>query len=103
MTPDKAKSLANDIACAIETLRLVADELLTAYPSGDYKAGEPLMEEPKAKPPTLEEVRKVLAEKSRDGHTAAIRELLEKYGAAKLSDIAPIHFKDLLKDAEGLK
>lgn len=34
---------------------------------------------------SLEEVRAVLADKSRAGHTAEIRELLEKYGASKLS------------------
>ena len=52
---------------------------------------------------TLEEVRTVLAEKSRDGHTDAIRALLEKHGASKLSEISPSHYQTLLKDAEGLK
>lgn len=42
----------------------------------------------KAKPAlTLEEVRAVLADKSRAGHTAEIRELLKKYGASKLSKL----------------
>ena len=59
--------------------------------------------EPKPKPaPTLEQVRAVLAEKSRAGHTAAIRELLQKYGAAKLSLVDPQHYGALLRDAEGL-
>ncbi len=52
---------------------------------------------------TLEEVRAVLAEKSHDGLTAEVRELLQKYGASKLSGIAPKHYAALLKDAEGLK
>ena len=56
-----------------------------------------------AKPaPSLEEVRAVLADKSRAGHTAEIRELLKKYGASKLSLVDPKHYEALLKDAEVL-
>lgn len=51
---------------------------------------------------TLEEVRAVLAEKSHDGLTAEVRELLQKYGAPKLSGIDPKHYAALLKDAEVL-
>ena len=48
----------------------------------------------------IEDVRKILANKSRLGHTAQIRELLEKYGAKKLSEIEPSNYKDLLADVE---
>ena len=51
---------------------------------------------------TLEQVRAVLADKSRKGHTAEIRTLLQKYGAAKLSGIDPVNYKALLADAEVL-
>ena len=51
---------------------------------------------------TLEEVRAVLAEKSRDGHTAKIRELLQKYGADKLSEINASDYPALLAEAEVL-
>ena len=50
----------------------------------------------------LEEVRAVLAEKSRNGHTAQVRELLIKHGANKLSEIDPAKYAALLKDAEVL-
>jgi len=50
--------------------------------------------------PTLEAVRAVLAEKSRTGHSAEVRSLLEKYGATKLSQIDPANYKALLADAE---
>lgn len=53
-------------------------------------------------PPTLEQVRAVLAEKSRNGHTAEIRALLQRYGATRLSQVDPAHYKDLLHDAEVL-
>jgi hypothetical protein len=56
--------------------------------------------EPKAL--TLEQVRSVLAEKSRDGHTDKVRSLLEKHGAAKLSEIDPAKYAALLADAEVL-
>jgi len=58
---------------------------------------------PEEKPLALEDVRAVLAEKSRKGHTAEIRALLKKYGASKLSGIDPGKYKALLADAEELK
>ena len=51
---------------------------------------------------TLEEVRAVLADKSRAGHMAEIRELLKKYGASKLSLVDPKHYEALLREAEVL-
>lgn len=50
----------------------------------------------------IEDVRKILADKSRLGHTAKIRELLEKYEAKKLSEIEPSNYKDLVADVEKL-
>ena len=57
---------------------------------------------PKPKSITLEQVRAVLAEKSRDGHTAEVRALLEKHSAAKLSEINPAKYAALLAEAEVL-
>ncbi len=57
---------------------------------------------PEEKALTLEEVRMVLAEKSRAGHTAEVRALLVKHGAEKLSDIDPVRYPALLADAEVL-
>lgn len=59
-------------------------------------------EEPKEKLPTLTEVRGILAEKSRSGKTAQVKELLIKHGAEKLSDIKPEEYLALLADVEGL-
>jgi len=58
--------------------------------------------EPDEKPLTLEEVRAVLAEKSRAGHTAEVKELLNKHGADKLSEIDPAEYPALLAEAEVL-
>lgn len=57
---------------------------------------------PVEKPITLEAVRAILAEKSRSGHTANVRELLEKHGAEKLSEIDPSEYPALLAEAEVL-
>lgn len=51
---------------------------------------------------TLEEVRTVLTEKSRNGFTAEIKELLKKYGASKLSEVDSKNYEALLKDTEEL-
>ncbi len=63
------------------------------------KAGQP---EKKEKSLTLEEVRTVLAEKSRSGHTEEVRALLNKHGADKLSEIDPAEYPALLAEAEVL-
>lgn len=51
---------------------------------------------------TFVELRSRLAEISRNGHTAEIKELLQKFGAGKLSDVAETDYAALLTEAEGL-
>ena len=51
---------------------------------------------------TLEQVRAVLADKSRRGYTAEVKALLRQHGADKLSDIAPAEYEALLAEAEAL-
>lgn len=52
---------------------------------------------------TIEDVRPVLADISRNGHTADVKELLKKYGANKLSEVKSEDLMALLKDAEVFK
>ena len=66
------------------------------------KRAEPPVEKPEPKPLTLEQVRAVLAEKSRAGHTAEVRALLLKHGADKLSEVNPAEYPALLADVEVL-
>jgi len=89
-----------DIASSINS---IANWLTEAF-SGNSEAEpettpEPVKEEPAL---TLEAVRAILANKSRDGFTAQIRELLQKYGASKLSEVDPAKYKALVADAEVL-
>lgn len=66
-------------------------------------ADEPAEEAPApAAPVTLEQVRARLAELSQAGKTAAIKALLSKFGAAKLTDIPADKFGAVLAEAEAL-
>ena len=56
----------------------------------------------KEKPLSLTEVRKILADKSRAGFTAEIKQILIKHGAEKLSEIAPSEYAALVADVEVL-
>ena len=62
-----------------------------------------IVEEKEAKPITLEQVRKVLAELSRNGFTEDVRILLKKYGSDKLSGIKQEDYQALLEDARGIE
>ena len=76
------------------------DEATAKTPAAPAPAPAPAEEKkPELK---LEDVRAVLAEKSRAGYTAEIRALLQKYGAAKLSLVDPKDYEALLKGAEVL-
>ncbi len=90
-----------DLRSAAATINEVADTLAemfrTASADEAHDAAAPA--EPAL---TLEQVRAVLADKSRQGFTAEIRALLQKYGASKLSGIDPSNYKALLADAEVL-
>lgn len=51
---------------------------------------------------TLEEVRMVLADKSRSGKTVEVKELIATFGVEKLSDIDKSNYAEVLKKAEVL-
>lgn len=58
--------------------------------------------QPEAKKISLEDVRGVLAEKSRQGHTAAIKEILKSFGASKLSEVKAEDYQSVLEAVEGI-
>lgn len=90
-----------DLRSAAATINEVADTLAEMFSSAP--ADEACDAAAPAEPVlTLEQVRAVLADKSRMGFTAEIRTLLQKYGAPKLSGIDPGCYKVLLADAEAL-
>lgn len=103
-------SKMNDMAMTIEELRNAAAAINDAadWLTQQFGGSPETVEKAKttatpAKPVlTLEEVRAVLADNSRAGHTAEIRELLKKYSASKLSLVDPKHYEALLREAEVL-
>lgn len=100
-------SKMSEMAMTIEELRNAATAITDAANylaqlfSGEDADTPPETPAPVQKPAlTLEQVRAVLSEKSRAGYTANVRELLQKYGASKLSQVDPSNYEALLRDAE---
>ena len=101
-------SKTHDMVQTIEERRAAAAAIndaadwLAQQCSGEADAPEATPQPVKNPELKLEDVRAVLADMSRKGYTAQIRELLVKYGAPKLSGIDPANYEALLKDVEGL-
>lgn len=76
----------------------------------DPKTDEPQAETPREQPTpepekqavTFVQLRSRLSEISRSGHTQEVKELIAKYGADKLSDLAESDYAAVLTEAEGL-
>lgn len=96
--------ILNDLKHYGESLIEISDSLREMFSEGAEAEPEPdpKPKEEESKPVTLEEVRAVLAKKTRVSreNTEAIRELLLKHGAARLSEIDPKEYASLLKEAE---
>lgn len=90
-----------DLRSAAATINEVANTLAEMF--SNVSADEATDAAAPAEPAlTLEQVRAILADKSRQGFTAEIRTLLQKYGAVKLSGIDPVHYMALVAEAEVL-
>lgn len=63
---------------------------------------DPAEDEPKPEPVTFVQLRSRLSEISRAGHTQEVKELIAKYNAEKLSDIAEADYAAVLAEAKGL-
>ena len=101
-------SKMNGMAQTIEALRTAAAALtdaansLTETFTGESAEGQPDKLTDPNPTPTLEQVRAVLADKSRRGYTAEVKALLRQHGADKLSEIAPSEYEALLTEVEAL-
>jgi hypothetical protein len=110
MSPDKARQIGNDLACLAASIAEIAEEIKAMYDfdhdcDGDNDEAEAALEPVKAEPtpPKLEEVRAYLAELSRHGHTAAVREIIIRHGSSKLSEVAPAEYAAILAEARAIK
>ena len=106
-----------------EDLRILADDLEKMMAVGKEEAEKPnevketvkaekpeetkeaeKVEKPKETKPVhnLEEVRAALAEKSKAGFTAEVRETIIRFGGNKLSDVPPSKYDALFEAAKGI-
>jgi len=98
--------VVTDLRSLADSLQAVADAMTGNEPVDASQPETPAQaptQKHEEETVTLEQVRAVLAEKSHDGFTVEVRGLLEKYGAAKLSQIDPSKYAALLAEAEALK
>lgn len=97
MTKETLASLTAELETCGKTLLKIAEAL-------QAKEDAPIPELPKQEPVshkfTLEEVRKVAADKSRQGFTEEVRNLIHRYGAEKLSGLDAAKYEAFLKDLE---
>jgi hypothetical protein len=95
----------------IQDLRVVADDLQIIADADSNDGPEPVKqdenkttesEKEPGKTIRLEDVRAVLAAKSREGYGDNIRDLISKFGAERLSKVDPSHYAEILKEVEAL-
>lgn len=107
-----------EIVDVIETLRRASDEIADAArkveqfcchgaveDEAEHDDGESEIVQPdkQEKPqPTFEEVRAVLADRSRAGFSDKIRRMLNRHGASRLSELDPGHYQAILAEAKEL-
>lgn len=93
----------NDLRFCGEKLIVIADMLQGVFSSPEQQetAPEAMSQKPEKKYSFIE-VRGILADKSRIGHTVAVKDLLRKYGVDKLSDLAEEYYAAIIADAEAL-
>ena len=115
-------SKVNDVAAVIEKIEKCCESLIIISEQVNFIAktvaeilaelqkdsGKPAAKIEKKQEPvkektlSLTEVRKILADKSRAGFTAEVKQILIKHGAEKLSEIAPTEYAALVADVEVL-
>lgn len=88
----------------VEDLRNLADSIqgFCTFVNGCLQKTQTPAEEEKPQI-TLEQVRGVLAEKSRDGFTAEVREIIKRHGADRLSEVDPVEYEAMIAEAENLE
>lgn len=111
---DKMFELINALNALTKAVGALTEKVTTKYLNTfdvlyDPEKDEPQAAEapkeqptPKDEPVTFVHLRSRLSEISRAGHTQEVKELIAKYNADKLSDIAEADYAAVLAEAEGL-
>ena len=112
---DKGMELINALNALTKAVAALTEKVTTEYLNTfetiyDPEKDEPQAETPKEQPTpkneestvTFVQLRSRLSEISRSGHTQDVKDLIAKYGAEKLSDLAESDYAAVLAEAEGL-
>lgn len=93
---------AEKLTALSETLKALADSVQAEAKGTDSQSEK--AKAPEKEPPaiTLEKVRGILADKSRAGHTAEVRAIIQKHGASRLSEVDPEQYAAIIQEAEVL-
>ena len=98
MTNDEFQKLAAGLAECGKALLRMADALM------EKQEEVPAAEEEKKpeKKLSLEDVRRVAADKARQGHTDEVRQLIQKFGADKLSGVDAANYPAMMEELEAM-
>ena len=103
MTSEKINAVVSCLNALAESLVALVEEEGKEEVVEQAEKKEQEKNEPEEKTVKLEDVRKVLAEKSAAGFTAQVRELLKKHGASRLSAVNPEDYQAIINEAGQLK
>ncbi len=99
--------IAEGFSIVAEGLRSLAkaeggtkEKAVKAQPSATEKVQK--QDAVQEQPATLEGIRALMAQKTQEGKSKEIKELLQKYGAAKLSAVKPEDYPALMQEAQVL-
>lgn len=95
---DPMMELVNALNALTAALQKFTSQTTNAY----LDTFEEIYDPEKDEPVTFVQLRSRLSEISRAGHTQEVKELIAKYNADKLSDIAEADYAAVLAEAEGL-
>ena len=96
----------SDLRTAAATINVVADTLVEMFSSKE-EPSEPAVDAEIAEKPALtyDQVSNILMGISRmsKAHSQKLRAVVKRYGASKLSEIAPEHYEAILAEAEVIR
>lgn len=92
MTNDEMQKLAAGLADCGKALLRMADALIEKKEEASAAEDQKKL--------TLEDVRRVAADKARQGHTDEVRQLIQKFGADKLSGVDAAKYPALMEELE---
>ena len=99
MTNEKLTELASELENCGKALLRIASAMQAPQ---DEQPAESEKKEYAKQPLALEDVRKVAADKARQGFTDEVRSLIQKHGANILSSVDAAQYSTLLKELEAI-